>query len=339
MEHDSPTVAMADTADRALHLSSRERLDSIREPENRSQITTAPTIVITNGKGGVGKTSLVANLAGLAAMKGIRTLAVDLDPQANLAGDFGARHEGTTDDGRSLLAAVAEYTALEVVPRVRSGIDLVPAGSHTRELSDWLSGVRRDDPTVMLAVREAISTVNGDYDLVLIDTPPAPAPMALAGIHAADWVLTPIRADFASIDGLEQVRYGLTQMAELGIPTPRMLGVALFDVHSQSTAVISEIRDAVAERAPWAGPVLQTVIRRSERSALDMRRWGLLAGEYRDKSTLALATTGAKDRIARTGLEDAVARFSRAAESLAHDYDHLGEEALSRMAKLMTKAA
>jgi cellulose biosynthesis protein BcsQ len=272
-------------------------------------------------------------------MKGIRTLAVDLDPQANLAGDFGARAEGAADDGRSLLESVADFAALEVVPRVRPGVDLVPAGACTRELSDWLSSARREDPTVILAVREALATISHHYDLILIDTPPAPAPMAQAGIHAANWVLTPIRADFASIDGLEQVRYGLERMSELGIPAPHMLGVALFDVHSQSTAVIGEIREAVAERVPWAGPVFDTVIRRSERSALDMRRWGLLAGEYRDKSSLALATASAKHRIASKGLEEAVTRFSRAAEALAHDYDHLGEEALGRMAKLMTRAA
>ena len=272
-------------------------------------------------------------------MKGIRTLAVDLDPQANLAGDFGAQKEGAADSGGSLHAAVTGYARLQVLPRVRPGIDLVPAGHYTRELSDWMASVRRDDPTVMLVVREALATVSSDYDLVLIDTPPAPTHMSVAGIHAADWVLAPIRADFASIDGLEQVRYGLDQMSELGIRTPRMLGVALFDVHSQSKAVISEIREAVAQRAHWAGPVFDAVIRRSERSALDMRRWGLLADEYRDRSSLALATAAAKHRIASKGLDESVARFSRAADALARDYDHLGEQALGRMAELMTRAA
>ncbi len=303
--------------------------------ENRRFITSVTTIVITNGKGGVGKTSLVANLAGLASMKGIRTLVVDLDPQANLASDFGVRKLGVRDNGHALFEAIADYAPLEVVPRVRPGIDLIPAGTYTRELSEMLSTVRREDPTIMLAVREAILTIESDYDLVLIDTPPAPTPMAEAGIHAANWILAPIRADFASIDGLEQVKYGIERMAELGIPTPRMLGVALFDVHTQSTAVIHEIREAVAEQAPWAGPVFNTVIRRSERSALDMRRWGLLAGEYRDRSGQALATSSAMIRIRERGLEDAVFRFSSAAQALANDYDHLGEEALTRMAGMV----
>ena len=59
------------------------------------------TILILNGKGGVGKTSLTANLAGLAARSGWPTLAVDLDRQGNLQHDLGY----TSDGGRSLVAA------------------------------------------------------------------------------------------------------------------------------------------------------------------------------------------------------------------------------------------
>lgn len=316
---------------------SPKRFDSsvpIGEP-----ITHASTIVVTNGKGGVGKTSLVANLASLAAASGMRTLAIDLDPQANLASDFGARDEGANDNGRALFEAVADHAPLEILPAVRPGVDLVPAGRCTNELSEWLTSARHEDPTVMLAVREAIASATDDYDLVLIDTPPAPTPMALAGIHAADWLLIPIRADFASIDGLDQVRYGLNEMAELGIPTPQPLGVALFDVHSRSTAVMDEIRRAVPQRASWAPPVFQTVIRRSERSALDMRRWGLLAGEYRHKSSLALASAAARQRIETEGLEHAVARFSSAAESLAQDYEELSAEVLGRMTGTLSRAA
>ena len=302
-------------------------------PQTKGWNTTS--IVITNGKGGVGKTSLVANLAGLASSKGIRTLAVDLDPQANLAGDFGVRSRGRQDNGKALLEAARDLEPLEVVSNVRPGVDLIPAGFLTRDLSDWIVANRLDDPTVILSVREAIATVHHRYDLILIDTPPAPAPMAEAGIHAAEWVLAPIRADFASIDGLDQVRYSLERMAELGIPTPRMLGVALFDVHTQSTAVIDEIRSAVEDQAPWAGRVFDTVIRRSERSALDMRRFGLLASEYQERSAAMLGSETGRRRIVERGLGEAVVKFSRAAQALANDYDQLGEQALNRMASLV----
>lgn len=292
------------------------------------------TIVITNGKGGVGKTSLVANISGLAASRGIRTLAIDLDPQANLAGDFGARAQARRDDGKTMLAAACDFALIEPITGVRKNVDLVAAGSYTRQLAEWMTISRDVDPTVVLAVREAIAGVRNQYDLILIDTPTAPSVLAEAGIQAADWVLSPIRADFASIDGLDLVRLCIERMAELGLPTPPMLGVVLFDIHTQSTAVIDEIRHAVAEHAPWAGPVFGTVIRRSERSALDMRRWGLLADEYRDRSGRVLNSEEARRRLSQQGLEEAAMRFSRAADAVARDYDQLGVEVLERMVTL-----
>jgi chromosome partitioning protein len=301
----------------------------------RNNDTPATTIVITNGKGGVGKTSLVANIAGLAAVRGIRTLAIDLDPQANLAGDFGARTQARRDDGRAMLDSACDFALLEPIAGVRPNIDLVAAGAHTRQLAEWMTVSRGEDPTVVLAVREAIAGIRNNYDLILIDTPPAPAVLSEAGIQAADWVLSPVRADFASIDGLEQVKLCLGRMGELGLPTPPMLGVVLFDVATQSTAVIEEIRHAVAEQADWAGPVFETVIRRSERSALDMRRWGLLAGEYRDRSGRVLNSEEARRRLQHQGLEEAAARFSRAADAVARDYDQLGVEVLERMVELV----
>ncbi|MDH4118408.1 MAG: hypothetical protein OEW30_13565, partial [Acidimicrobiia bacterium] len=81
--------------------------------------------------------------------------------------------------------------------------------------------------------------------------------------------------------------------------------------------------------------VFDTVIRRSERSALDMRRFGLLASEYRERSAAILGSETGRRRIVERGLGDAVVKFSRAAQALANDYDQLGEQALNRMASLV----
>jgi cellulose biosynthesis protein BcsQ len=276
---------------------------------------------------------LVANVSGIAARRGVRVLAIDLDPQGNLAGDFGYRKQGRRDDGRSMLRASRDLEPLDVVSKVRPGIDAIFAGFHTRELSDWLTNTRDEDATVLLSVREAIRSIESSYDLVIIDTPPAPAVLTEAGIAAADWVVSPIRADFASIDGLEHVASLLCKLQELTLTRPPVLGVILFDVATASTAVIEEVRKAVAEEAPWAGSVFDTVIRRSERCALDMRRWGLLADEYRDRAREALSSPLAQRRIDHQGLNEAVVRFSRVAEALATDYGALGAEILDRMAE------
>ena len=84
------------------------------------------TILVTDGKGGVGKTSLVANIAGLAAASGWHTLAIDLDPQGNLARDLGVLDEA--DDGTNLHHTITNRAALEPLRDVRPGLDLAPGG-------------------------------------------------------------------------------------------------------------------------------------------------------------------------------------------------------------------
>ena len=93
-------------------------------------------VMVSNGKGGVLKTSLAANLSGLAATSGWRVLAVDLDPQGNLATDLGVLDR--SDGGEALLRAVAEGSALAPLKDVRPGLDLVAGGPRTGELAGHL---------------------------------------------------------------------------------------------------------------------------------------------------------------------------------------------------------
>jgi cellulose biosynthesis protein BcsQ len=72
------------------------------------------SLVIANGKGGVGKTTLTANLAVEASKRWERVIAVDLDPQANLAADLGVEAH---DNGKSLAGAATMKATLRLSPR------------------------------------------------------------------------------------------------------------------------------------------------------------------------------------------------------------------------------
>ena len=89
------------------------------------------TIAVLNGKGGVGKTSITANLGGLFSDAGYRVLLVDLDPQGNLGNDLGYLGAGLGDGGEALSAAGTAGTA----PRSA-------AGSGTSRSSSWGSASR-----------------------------------------------------------------------------------------------------------------------------------------------------------------------------------------------------
>jgi hypothetical protein len=103
----------------------------------------------------------------------------------------------------------------------------------------------------------------------------------------------------------------------------------MFDLALGATALRSEFRSILEEELGGVAPVFGTVIRRSERSAFDMRRFGLLAVEYLERATTELSGRIAQDRIVNGRLNHAVERFSAAAAGLAQDYADLTGEILA----------
>src|SRR5664279_2404085 len=163
-------------------------------------------VAIANGKGGVGKTSLTAGLAGLVAGAGYRVLTVDADPQGNLRRDLG--YEAV--DGRSLALAIQNGSPLELLRDVRPHLDCIAGGpalydlpaTHVSRMSrgESLSGLR-----ATLAQVRPDSPAHADYDLILVDTPPGEPVLQDLVFAAADYLIIPTRSDDASLDGLVAV--------------------------------------------------------------------------------------------------------------------------------------
>lgn len=130
------------------------------------------SILTINGKGGVGKTSLVANIAGLAATSGWRVLAIDTDPQGNLARDLGVLP--ASDDGANLCAAILARDTLQPLRDVRTRLDLAPGGRHLDGLvAEVQLMMARGQYLSALGLFETMLTrVAHQYDLIIIDSPP-----------------------------------------------------------------------------------------------------------------------------------------------------------------------
>lgn len=276
----------------------------------------ANCIAVVNSKGGVGKTSIVANLAGTAAAGGWRTLAVDLDPQGNLARDLGYWHD--SDDGRGLAHALAE--GQPAVPRcsIRPGLDVLAGGRALTQLGD--SGGEMS-PGVGTRLQSALLPLHDHYDLVVLDCPPASGPLQQAALAVAGFALIPTKADDASIDGLEGLAQHLSTVRETVNPGLRVLGIVLFDLGAGDKRLRTDARRELEALLDGLAPVLTAVIRHSRRAARDMRRDGKLASEY--------------EHAARTGprwVDDHKApSFSTAATGLANDYQQLTDDVLAAM--------
>lgn len=235
-----------------------------------------------NGKGGAGKTSLSAHTAGMAAEAGWRTLAVDLDPQANLGADLGYEQEGNTDEGRSLHASIIAGAPLEPIRNVRPNLDVLAAGEEkTEELIDVLSQRQARDRERLKDLEAALATIADDYQLIVLDCPVNKV-MEEAALAAAHWVIIPTRTDSGSRQkGLQRVARRFTALRDSGInPDLELLGVALFDMGASDTKIDADVRGELTEALDGIAPVFDGFIRNARVACKDMRDYGVLATEY-----------------------------------------------------------
>jgi cellulose biosynthesis protein BcsQ len=291
-------------------------------------------VMISNGKGGVLKTSLAANLSGLAALSGWRVLAVDVDPQGNLATDLGVLER--SDGGEALLRAVAESAPLVPLAEVRPGLDLVAGGPRTAELAAHLSRAALTGEFVHGWLERALAPLAGSYNLLVFDCPPGEALIHTLAMTAAHYVVIPTQPDLGSIHGLGAVFKRLLDVRETTNPAIEVLGVVVGPVGTQSTAVVRDTRAQLAEILGESIPVFDRTIRLAQAAAVHCRGRGLLAHEYEAQAEKATPWY----RLRAAG--ERGPSFSRAAAGLADDYQSLAEEILAaytaRQATLVAEA-
>ena len=276
-------------------------------------------LVICNGKGGVGKSSIASALAANAAATGRRTLLVDLDPLGSLDQDLGYRQTGETDDGRALYRAVVDGERLVPLADVRTGLDVIPAGDFTQAVSCRIANREHSVADVVAPLDE----LGAAYDLVVVDTPPASRLALDIAFCLCRSMLMPVGVDTGSLDGLELVsdRYHVTRSRGLNTAL-EPLGVVLFAMDPAQPRLHREVRADVEWELDGAAPVLDTFIRSRPRAARDLRRHGLVAGEY------LRAARDARDDPDRLPGADA---FDEDAAGLAEDYWDLTDDVLARL--------
>src|SRR5664279_73931 len=274
------------------------------------------TVAVVNGKGGVGKTSITANLAGLYAAAGYRVLAVDLDPQGNLGNDLGYLGAGLSDDGAAFQMAATVGAAPTPVRDVRPNLDVVPGGEQLHDLAAVLQSRRLTGRGGVESLAASLGAVAGGYDLVL-----------LAGaLAAARWVLVPSKTDDASRAGLREVARRFVAARQTN-PELTLIGVVLFGVNPSARRVVAQARETLVQDLGGAAPVLDAVIRHVEAAAVDARGRGQLVHELeRDVHTAPKWY----ERL-RHPDQGRLEPLASSAGPLAEDYQRLAEEVLARI--------
>ncbi|TFC83398.1 ParA family protein [Cryobacterium sp. TMT1-21] len=290
----------------------------------------ARTVAIEQGKGGVGKTSLVANVGGLAAAAGVRTLIVDLDPQGNIARDLGF----PPSDGQALFNAFATGGSLPVLKDIRPNLDVVPGGPAVGDIAGLnFSWQQRGAGDFGVQLERTLGAIAGEYDLILLDTPPGDRVIAEGALAVATSVVIPTRSDEASIDGVARVAERFQNVATRN-PQLRLAGVVLFAVGSRSVRLERDVRAALTDLLGGVAPVFETRIRHLDSAAVDARSRGLLIHELeqaaKDDRAARLTALKAKEKPA-DGL------FVRDASGLAEDYENLTREILTVLGQIQNE--
>jgi len=201
------------------------------------------TIVMCNQKGGVGKSTTALAIGAGFSLKGYKTLFIDLDAQGNLTHTLGA--DGTGLTGKSSFDVLTGNATAEAATQRTEQGEVIASSPALAGADTVITAVGKE-----YRLKEALETLQGDYDYIVIDTPPALGILTINALTACNGVIIPAQADIYSLQGISQLYNTLQTVKKYCNPSLKVMGILLTRYNGRAiiSRDIAEMIDETAER-------------------------------------------------------------------------------------------
>lgn len=259
------------------------------------------TIAVANQKGGVGKTTTAINLAACLAEKGMKVLAIDIDPQGNTTSGLGIDKSSLTNTVYELVIGecnVEKCICDSVVPN----LVVIPSDVNLAGAEIELIGV--EDKEYIL--KKHIDPMKDFFDYIIIDCPPSLNTLTINAMTTADAVLVPIQCEYYALEGLTQLIHTINLVKKRLNAFLEIEGVVftMYDARTNlSLQVVENVRSNLEQK------IYNSIIPRNVRLA-EAPSHGLPINLYDPKSAGADAYRDLADEVMKQDKKNVEEDFS-----------------------------
>jgi len=212
-------------------------------------------VAVTNQKGGVGKTTTAINLSSALALEGRSVLLVDMDPQGNATSGLGVDPRSLQSTVYNILIKQSKLDDILMKTAV-TGLSLLPANADLAGAEIELVNVERRESYLA----DVLKAVWEQYDVIILDCPPALGILTINALTAASSVLIPVQCEYYAMEGLTRLIGSIDRVRQSFNPKLSLEGILLTMFDTRNT-LARQVAEQVRSHFPEM--VYQTVIPRN----------------------------------------------------------------------------